>query len=57
MKKRNNWSELKKSTLFQAFHKHYTAYEFNKIIEISKSCKHQNEVNTLKKISIKVTLK
>ena len=36
MKKTDNWSELKKSKLFQAFYKHYSAYEFNEIIEISK---------------------
>ena len=42
MKKPINWSELKKSKLFQAFHKHCTAYEFNKIIEMSKSYKNQN---------------
>ena len=32
-KKPNNCGELKKSKLFQAFHKQYTAYEFNKIIK------------------------
>ena len=30
---------VKKSKLFQAFQKHYNAYQFNKIIEISKSYK------------------
>ena len=57
MKKPNNWSELKKSKLFQAFNKHYTAHEFNKIIETSKSYKNQKQINIFKKISIKVALK
>ena len=35
----------------------FTEYEFNKIQEISKSYKNQNQVNIFKKISIKVTLK
>ena len=47
----------KKGELFQAFYKHYTAYEFNKIIEMAKSYKNLNQINIFKKISIKVVLK
>ena len=50
-----NACKLKKK-LFQAFHKHYTVYEFNKIIEISKSYKNQDQINIFKKISIKFAL-
>ena len=42
---KNPTSEFKKSKLFQAFHKHYTTYEFNKIIEISKSLKKKKKPN------------
>ena len=41
--------ERVKKRLFQAFHKHYTANKFNKIIEISKSYKNQNQINIFKK--------
>ena len=40
--KPNNWSELKKRKLFQAFHKLYCVRI--KIIKISKSYKNQNQI-------------
>ena len=47
---------VENSKLFQKC-EHFTAYQFNKIKEISKSYKNQNQVNIFKNISIKVILK
>ena len=58
MKKPNNWSELKKKVnCFKHSTSIITEYEFNKIIDISKCYKNQNQINIFKKISIKVALK
>ena len=46
--KNQQLERVKKSKLFQVFYEHYAAYEFNKIIEISKRYKNQNQINILK---------